>query len=92
MALRPASRFPPFAPLRTPVAIGLFVLLAVVLCVAALAHLAGARKATGHRVLWALVVMAVPLLGPIAYLAFGRTLGDDVMEEADDEVPYTPVP
>lgn len=73
--------------MRTPVVIGLLVLAAVVLCVLALAHLAGARKTTGHRVLWALVVMALPFVGPLAYLAFGRTLGDEVVEE-DDDAPY----
>lgn len=74
--------------MRTPVAIGLVVLLAIVLAVAALAHLAAARKTNGHRVLWAIVVMALPFVGPLAYLAVGRAMGDEVIAEDEGVLPY----
>ena len=77
--------------MRTPVAIGLVVLVAIVLCVVALVHLAAARKTAGHRLLWAVVAVALPFVGPLAYLAVGRAMGDEVTAEDDPDLPYRSV-
>ncbi len=43
--------------------------------------------------MWALVVMALPFVGPLAYLVVGRAMGDPLDDgvEADEEpAGYTP--
>ena len=69
--------------LRSPTALGLYVLAAVVLALVALAHLAAARRPNGHRIVWALVVMAIPVVGPLAYLVIGRAMGAPLDDEDD---------
>ncbi len=69
--------------LRSPLALGLYVLAAVVLAFVALAHLVAARKRSGHRLLWGVLVLALPVVGPLAYLVVGRAMGEPVENEDD---------
>ena len=44
----------------------------VILDILALVELAGSRRSTGNKVLWALLIIFAPLLGYILYYLFGR--------------------
>lgn len=70
--------------MRHPTTLGAVVLGALLLALVALLHLVAARRTTGHRLLWAAISLFVPFVGPLAYLLYGRTLGqmDDEPDEA----------
>ena len=61
------------------------IILQLVLVVVALIHIwAKSTKETSTKVIWTVIVLCFNLLGPIAYLTFGRNTGGEADEKHDD--------
>jgi hypothetical protein len=71
--------------MRHPLTLGFVVLGALLLALVALLHLVAARRTNGHRLAWGALSLFVPVVGPLAYLFYGRTRGafEDDEAEAD---------
>jgi len=55
---------------------GLLGLIHLILFVIALVSILAGRGSLGHKLIWTLVVLLLPLLGLILYFLFGRNAGD----------------
>ncbi len=54
---------------------GLVGLIVLILDIIALVSIIGAAKSVGWKVLWALVVLLLPLIGMILYFLIGKSTG-----------------
>ena len=55
---------------------GIVGLVILILDIIALVSVLGGRGSVGHKLLWTLLVMLLPLLGMILYFAIGRSAAD----------------
>ena len=76
--------------MRHPITLGAVVLGALLLALVCLLHLVAVRRTTAHRLRWAAISLSVPVLGPLAYLFYGRTRGH--FDEDNVYVAYAPPP